>query len=217
MRYARYLRLEKYISASDRGGILERWKYGRRLIEDDTATTPAGNLKHGVLDRLTSHATARGYKLSEREIQYRLQAAKAYPTEDEIRTAGADFSDWTSLREAGFPAVEAPADAEPYDPRDADERARDTARSLARRAEQDSEEEQLALFEYFPDDRFTEVSTLAELAKYAEEMADLTDRFAQRDRERAEYLKRLVDAVGGDMSATWEQAQQALDATDAAS
>lgn len=209
MRYARYLRLEKYISASDTGAIIERWRYGRRLIEDDTATTPAGNLKHGVLSRLTTNAAARGYRLSEREIRYRLQCAKAYPTEAEIGTASADFGDWTGLRDAGFPAVEVPADAAPFDPRDADERARDTARVLARRTEADGTE-QLALFEYFPDDRFTELSTLAELAKYAEEMAELTDRFAQRDRDRAEYLARLIDAVGGDLSATWEQAEQAL-------
>lgn len=210
MRYARYLRLEKYISASDRGGIIERWRYGRRLIEDDTATTPAGNLKHGVLDRLTTHATARGYKLSEREIQRRLQCARTYETEDQIRHAVADFETWRDLADANFPPVEAPPDAGPYDPRDADERARDTARNLARRAEQDDEEDQLTLFEYFPDDRFTDISTLAELAKYAEEMADLTERFAQRDRERADYLQRLINAVGGDMSATWEQAQAAL-------
>lgn len=211
MRYARYLRLEKYIAASDTGGIIERWKYGRRLIEDDTATTPAGNLKHGVLDRLTTHAAARGYKLHEREIQRRLQCARTYGTEAQIRHAVSDSETWHDLVAAGFPPVELPAGDEPYDPRDADERARDTARILARRAEADSED-QLALFDYFPDDRFTEISTLAELAKYADEMADLTDRFAQRDRERADYLKRLADAVDGDMSATWEHAQSLLDA-----
>ena len=212
MRYARYLRLEKYIAASDTGGILERWRYGRRLLEDDTATTPAGNLRHGVLDRLTTNASARGFKLSEREIRYRLQCARTYGTEAEIGTASADFGDWTSLREAGFPAVEVPPDAEPCDPRDADERHRDTARTLARRAGHDATEpEQLALFEYFPDDRFGETSTLADLAKYTQEMAELTERFAQRDRERAAYLARLVDAAGGDLSVTWEQAHALLD------
>jgi hypothetical protein len=213
MRYARYLRQEKYIRASDTGGILERWKYGRRLLEDDTATTAAGNFRHGVLAKLIGHAESRGYKINEREIQRRLQAARTYQTEAEIRQALTDFETWDELLNAGFPAVERPADAERYDPRDADEIARDTARALIRaRADADSEE-QLALFEYFPDDRFTELSTLAELAKYADEMADLTERFAQRDRERADYLRRLIAAAGGDLSATWEQAQAALDAT----
>ena len=56
MRYARYLRYEKNIAASDKGGILERWSYGPRLLEDDTATTPAGNLRHGVLAKLVGNA-----------------------------------------------------------------------------------------------------------------------------------------------------------------
>lgn len=210
MRYARYLRLEKNISASDRGGVLERWSYGRRLIEDDTATTPAGNLKHGVLGRLINHAAARGYKIGEQEIQRRMRAARTYETEAQIREVLTDFATWDELARAGFPPVEAPAGAEPYDPRDADERARDAARALTRRTGQDSE--QIALFDYFPDDRFTETSTLEELAKYAEEMACLTERYARHDRERADYLQRLIRAAGGDMSVTWEDAQQALDA-----
>lgn len=210
MRYARYLRLERYIAASDTGGIIERWKYGRRLLEDDTATTPAGNLKHGVLAKLIGNAAAQGFKLSEREVQYRLQAGRAYRTEVEIRTAGADFRDWTELRTAGFPAVEAPADAELFDPRDADERARDTARELARRS-QVGREAQLALFDYFPDDRFDETSTLAELMKYGAEMAELTQRYVQRDRERAAYLQRLIDAVGGDLSKTWAEADAVME------
>lgn len=211
MRYARYLRQEKYIAASDTGGIIERWRYGRRLIEDDTATTPAGNLKHGVLDKLIAHASARGYTLTQTEINRRLRCAKAYLTEAQISRAATDFEYWWNLISAGFPAVDVPTDAEPFDPRDADERARDTSRILARRAAADGAD-QLALFDYFPDDRFDETATLGELAKYAEEMADLTERFAQRDRERADYLQSLIDAVGGDLSATWEHAQQALDA-----
>jgi hypothetical protein len=212
MRYARYLRQEKYIRASDTGGILERWKFGRRLLEDDTATTPAGNLKHGVLDRLITHASARGYKIGEQEIQRRLRAARTYETEAQIRELLTDFETWDELARAGFPPVEKPADAERYDPRDADEIARDTARALSRGRAAADGEEQLALFGYFPDDLFTELSTLAELAKYADEMAELTDRFAKRDRERADYLRQLIAAVGGEMSATWEQAQAALDA-----
>ncbi len=40
----------------------------------------------------------------------------------------------------------------------------------------------------------------------------MTERFARKDRERAEYLASLVDAVDGDMSKTWAEAQAALDA-----
>jgi hypothetical protein len=210
MRYARYLRMEKLIAASDAASITVRWRYGRRLLEDDTATTPAGHLRNGVLAGLLADAASAGIKLSEREVNYRLKAGGAYRTEAEFRTARAEYGEWTALRTAGFPPVEVPADeadAGPFDPRDADERARDAARSLARHGK---DEGQLALFDYFPDDRFDETSTLAELAKYAEEMAVLTERFARRDRERAEYLKRLIDAVNGDMGATWAEADEAL-------
>jgi len=210
MRYARYLRYEKNIAASDTGGVLERWAFGRRLLEDGDATTPAGNLKHGVLAKLIGNATVAGFKIGEREIQRRLQAARTYPTEAQIRLAVDGFGTWSDLYNAGFPPVEMPADAEPFDPRDADERARDAARELARHGERGSEN-QLSLFDYFPDDRFTELSTLAELAKYAAEMAELTERYRQRDEERAAYLARLISAVNGDMHATWEEAQAALD------
>lgn len=33
MRYTRYLRIEGHIAASDTGGIVERWRFGRRLLE----------------------------------------------------------------------------------------------------------------------------------------------------------------------------------------
>lgn len=211
MKYTRYLRLERNIAASDTGGIIERWRYGRRLIEDGEAVTPAGNLRHGILAGLIAVATKDGRKLSEREIRYRLQCARAYATEAEIGRASADFEYWWALISAGFPAVQVPldADAEPYDPRDADERRRDAARDLARRGEEAAG--QLSLF---PDDRFTELSTLAELAKYATEMAEMTERYARKDRERAEYLQSLIDAVDGDMSKTWAEAQAVLDGED---
>lgn len=206
MRYARYLRLEKYIAASDTGGIIERWKYGRRLLEDDSATTPNGNLKHGVLAKLAAQAAASGYVIAEREIQRRLQCARTYPTETQIRLATDTFRVWSELYNAGFPAVEAVADELPFDPRDADEKARDAARALARRSQESG---QLALF---PDDKFTELSTLGELAKYVDEMAGLTERYAKKDRERAEYLGSLINAVNGDLSRTWAEAAAALDA-----
>jgi hypothetical protein len=209
MRYARYLRYEKNIAASDTGGVLERWACGRRLLEDDTATTPVGNLKHGVLAKLIGNAAARGYKFTEQEIQRRMRAARTYATEAQIREALTDFANWDALARAGFPEVDLPAGAEPFDPRDTDEKTRDAARILARNAER-GDGSQLALFEYFPDDRFDETSTLAELAKYASEMAELTERFAQRDRERFAYLNRLIAAAGGDMAATWAEADAAL-------
>jgi hypothetical protein len=39
-----------------------RWQYGHRLLSDPTATTPAGNLRHGVLEVLTGESRSRGGK-----------------------------------------------------------------------------------------------------------------------------------------------------------
>ncbi len=211
MKDARFLRYERNIAASDTGGILERWSMGRDLLADTKRITPAGNLKHGVLAELIDKAARRGFKITEREIQRRMACARAYKTEAEIRHAVTDFETWHDLVAAGFPAGEISLDAEAdsFDPRDADEKRRDAARELARRTQEDGG--QLALFDYYPDDKFTELSTLAELAKYADEMAALTERYARKDRERAAYLASLIEAVNGDMSATWERANAALE------
>jgi hypothetical protein len=209
MSSARYSRYEKYIAAADSGSIRQRWEYGRLMLTDDAKTTPAGNLRNGAIADLIIAAQRIGRKLSEREIQHRLQCGKAYPAEAQIAHICTSYETWGALRKAGFPAVEAPPGAEPYDPRGGAERARDAARNLARHGA--AGDGQLALFDYFPGDKFDELSTLGELAKYAAEMAELTERYARKDRERAGYLARLITAVNGDMSATWEEAQAALD------
>jgi hypothetical protein len=210
MRDSKYLRFEKRIAASDTGGILERWAMGQALLADAKKITAAGNLKHGALDRIVADAKAAGFTtITEREIQYRLRCARAYASEAEIRTACSDFKSWSDLRAAGFPVVQVPLDADtgPYDPRTPEEKRRDAARELARRGEEAAG--QLALF---PDDKYDEYSTLTELAKYAAEMAEMTDRYARRDRDRTDYLTSLIDAVNGDMSKTWGEAQAALEA-----
>lgn len=212
MRYTRYLRLEKNIAASDTGGITERWRFGRGLLADDKYTTPNGNLRNGARERLIAEAAIGGYKVSKSEIAYRLQCARAYETEAQLSTAREQFADWTSLREAGFPSVQIPLDADtgPFDPRDEDERRRDAAATLDRAAGEAAG--QLSLFEYFPDDQFDSLATLAELLKYAEDSDARTKRHARKDQERFAYLKQRIDAVNGDLGKTWEEAQAALEA-----
>jgi hypothetical protein len=213
MKYTRYLRLERHIAASDTGGIIERWRFGRRLLEDGEATTLNGNLRNGVRERLLADSAALGYAVSKSEFGYRMQCARAYATEAELSTALGQFPNWWQLIQAGFPPVQVPldADTEPFDPRDPGEKRRDAARELARIAEEEGGG-QLALFEHFPADQFGALATIAELRKYAEESAEWTERHARKDRERFEYLEKLSAAVGGDENATWEQAQAALDA-----
>jgi hypothetical protein len=202
------LRQEKYIAASDNGGIIERWKYGRRLLEDGEATTPAGNLRHGVLDRLITHATARGYKLSKSEINYRLQCARAYKTEAEISTACGDFATWSDLRAAGFPAVEVPDSGEPYDPRDADEKWRDFRDEQARREAENSQ--QGALFElpvHFSHDTFGPRTPLSTLIAACDESERYTANMQKRDEERRAYVDELTAAADGNVSMTWYEAE----------
>ncbi len=214
MRYTRYLRLERHIAASDTGGIIERWRFGRRLLDDPAAVTPAKNLRHGVLDQLIAEANAQGFRLSKTEVNYRMQCGRAYASEAEISTACGDFKTWSDLRAAGFPPVQVPldADTEPFDPRDPDEKRRDAVREIERLAKEEAGG-QMTLFDYgFPADRFGVLATLAELRKWAVENAEWTERQAQADRRRLAYLDRLFAAVGGNENATWEQAQAALDA-----
>lgn len=98
-----YLAIELRIAADERGGILHRWRYGRKLLE---AKTGRKQLPHGMAADLVKAATSAGLKLSEREIQFRLKCAETYETEAKVRTASSDFGSWTALRDAGFPPVQ---------------------------------------------------------------------------------------------------------------
>ena len=202
MRLTRYAKLEKAIADGDGAGVIERWHWGHVLLRDDERTTPAGNLRHGERDKLIAAAKTAGRKLSEREIQYRLQAARAYPTEAQIRKALADFETWWDLIQARFPTVEAPDGAEPYDPRTGQPKPRP---STGANALPSAHYEQTELFPKHDGD-----ATLADLAAYQREMRDLTARFAARDNERAEYLERLIEAAGGDLTWTLAEAVMAM-------
>lgn len=97
-RLAPLVRAEARITTADTAGIVQRWRWGRQLLGDPRLTTPAGHLRHGVAAALRSAAG-----ISEREVQYRLECARAYPDEAGIRTAACGFRGWDALRQAGFP------------------------------------------------------------------------------------------------------------------
>jgi hypothetical protein len=201
-----YRSLERQIAAHDAGTIYDRWAYGRRLVCDPSATTPSGDLRPGKMTELVDAAHRAGVRLSEEEILGRLRAATAYPCESQIARARAKCGTWEALIEAAFPECEADPGEQPYDPRTAAEKARQAERQLAL-----GEPDQLSLFRLFPDDQFSELSTIAELRKYAAEMAAWTERQARKDADRLAYVSALADAVGGDESKTWAEAQAALD------
>lgn len=202
MKPAAYARLEKTIAAADAGSIRQRWHYGRLLLVDEGATTPAGNLRHGINARLIDAAARAGRKLSEREIRYRLQCGKTYPCESQIGSAAADFDSWRSLCDAGFPPYPAAEGERPFDPRT----TRDIERSQRGRNILPDGWEQAALFERFDDD-----ATLAALKRYMDEQDELTARFQQRGADRRTYFGQLLKAVDGDLSKTYGEARAALE------
>lgn len=205
MKTTQYMRQERAIAAADRGGIRERWMWGLRLLRDPEAMAESGkSLQHFVADELIAIATARGLKLSEREIRYRLQCARTYKTEAEIGKVLADFSSWSALIAANFPAYDVDENEPPADHRTDAERKRDHARALL-----DAVDEQGALFPLSDFEPHT--TTLKELQDYTDEMEQLTARFAERDRQRREYLERLVQVADNDLSVTWKEAHDRLD------
>lgn len=107
-----YLGLERKIASNEGGGMIHRWQYGRKLL---AAKADRKQLPHGMLASLIADATKAGMKVSEREIQRRIQFATIYPTEATARKAIAEFGSWTELVNTGFPAIE----IEQSDPPDA--------------------------------------------------------------------------------------------------
>lgn len=200
MKVTQYLRIERAISAAATSDIRERWFWGLRLIRDaDAFALGSSQLKPGRADELIRAAKAAGMTLSEREIRYRVQCARAYPTDSQIRHACAEFEDWSSLRAAGFPEFEPDEGDLPADHRTDKERQADHARALT-----DLLGEQGTLFplrDFEPNE-----TPLKVLEAYADEMSELTARFALRDRLRREYLNQLVAAADGDLSTTWQSA-----------
>lgn len=212
MRFGEYGRIEREISASDNGTIYGRWKYGRRMLCDSEITTPNGNFRHGVMAKLI-HAS--GGKLSERELQYRLQVGRAYPNQSQIRNAVADFAAWRELIQAGFPAYEGEEDELPYNPLKTEELVKQHETGRERLDEESryedggliprSEFEEGALI---PRDTFPDATPMHEVDRWAEEEVELASRHGERAQKRRRYVDSLIKAVGGDLNATLGEAER---------
>jgi hypothetical protein len=204
MKTTQYVRQERAITAADTSGIRERWMWGLRLLRDSEAMASTSSLRHGVAAQLIAAAGKDSHgrnRLGEQEIQRRLRCARAYSTEFEIRAALTDFATWDDLARAGFPAFEVPEDEPLADHRTDVELQRDHVRAL-----EDLVGEQGALF---PASDFEPIATpLKTLAEYADEMEEWTGRHVRRDRERRDYLNRLIAAAAGDLSVTWQAAHE---------
>lgn len=206
---ARYGKIDKEIIAHDGGGIWERWRYGRLLLVDDTATTAAGNLQHGVLAKLILAAERHGIKVSEREIRRRVQCARTYPTRSQIGQLLTDFRTWDEVINSTWPEYPTLEDERPYDPRTDAELMNDQHRKgKGLNLFGDQATRQYTLFDSFA----PETTSLATLDEWTRQQEEITARFVAIGIERRRYLDDLVKAVDGDMTATWATAQAALDA-----
>lgn len=83
------LRLEAQIGENENRAIRVRWEFGHWLL----AQRVGKQLPHGLLDQLVE-ATGK----SRSELQYRVQFAERYPTEDELSTAVDTYGSWFELR-----------------------------------------------------------------------------------------------------------------------
>jgi len=203
MKVRQYVTAEKAIVGADGSGIWERWHYGGRLLADPEATTQNGNggsLRNGVLERLTEAAARIGVTLSRREIQYRLQAARTYSQDSQLRNAIAQFPTWYDLTQAGFPPFDGDPDEPPADHRTRAERDHERAQQMMLAVGQ-----QGSLFEDFEPHE----ATLKDLFLYADEQRAITERFVAQDRKRQSYLRDLSVAVNYDLSRTWQEAHRA--------
>jgi hypothetical protein len=102
-----YKKLQSTIAKGDGRSIESRWAYGRAILDDPKKISSSGkSLRHGALEALIADAKSVGSVISEREIQRRLQCARAYKSINQIRRLPSDLGTWDALCEAGFPAVE---------------------------------------------------------------------------------------------------------------
>ena len=200
MKYERYKRIDNAIKASDNGGAWERWRYGRRLLCDRTMTNENGNLYNGRLEWL-----ARRSGVSEREIKLRLQAARTYPQESQIRRAIAQFGSWTGLQRARFPEIPATDGELPYNPLETDELLRQQ-KAASDRATEDSLYEGGGLFPREYDDS----TRMRELVRYVEVRLELAARFSGDAFKLKDRVDELLKAVHGNLDATLGEAKRAL-------
>lgn len=206
-RYGRYLRLEKNIAASDTGGILERWRYGRTLLTDPVRVTPNSNLKNGVLAELIGEAKGIGVTISRSEIQYRMQAARVYESEAQLSKILGQFENWWGLIQAGFPPVETDSDDEPYDPHAAGGKQ---PKPLTQEPLTTSDGKPVPAFDppvRFGGDEHGPRSTIEDLYAACKESEGYTERMAANDARRRGHVDDLADAVGGDLTKTWYEAE----------
>jgi hypothetical protein len=206
------LGLERKIMAADLRGIVERWRYGRRLLHDRKLTTTSGQLRPGVAESLVNAARSAGYTLSEQEIERRLQCARVYAAEPELRRAAAAHEGWTSLVDADFPSVETVGADDDRGMPDGREATVGTHPEPWEQPALDGGDGSL-----FP--RVIRIGgaaldrdscTLMTLAAFLAGLERWADAHTRRNAERRRHLDELIEACGGDLNVQYGAAVQRL-------
>jgi hypothetical protein len=225
MRLGEYGRIERDISAAENGTIWHRWRYGRRLMCDTDITTPNGNFRHGVIEKIVR---ASGGKLTERELRARRQCGKAYPNRSQIRQALTDFETWNQLLDASFPPYEGEEDELPYNPLLTEELIKQHETGAGHIAEDsqyegggimprdDCEEhgEEPSEGALIPRNTYPDTTPLSELVRWAEQERELARRFNARVDRLCHYIDSLVKAANGDLNMTLGEAEKRLHGRD---
>lgn len=86
----RFVHLDAKVDEAEGDGIMARWEFGRQLLLERVGKQlPAGRL----------NAIAKSIGKDKRELQYRVQLAEVYASEEEVRTAVHTLRSWTAIRE----------------------------------------------------------------------------------------------------------------------
>jgi hypothetical protein len=194
------LRLERHIAAGERGGIMDRWEYGREVLK---AKAGRRQLPHGMIADLVKMAASVGTEISEQEIQRRIRCATVYDSEAKVRQALTEFGSWSALVNAGFPAVEV-------------DEIRSAAAEFDDPEDDEPEYEQLTLIPGAPEvlrirGRSVKLdeATLAEFRAYCEQSAEITANFAKRDAQLwAAYraMREVTDDPNANAVEAWKRA-----------
>lgn len=90
---AQLVEIDTRVDGAEHDGIFARWEFGRALLKEREAHG-GKQLPHGRLDEVCG-ATGK----SRSEIQYRVQLADKYRTEEEVSTVVGTLGSWTAIRD----------------------------------------------------------------------------------------------------------------------
>lgn len=212
MKTAVYMRQETQITSVDQKGIAQRRLWGLRLVHDDDVFTVrrgvrSTQLKPGTIEKLVEQSKKKGLKLSETEIRYRIQCARAYPTDAKFAKILGEFDTWWDLIQAKFPEVESDPDEAETDYRTDEEKADERRRKLLGLAAMFDPQQPLP----FPSDWEPDETPVKEMLAHTEDQDRITAGFVAAGDKRRAYLDPIVrklEELGLDLETSWAEAHR---------